>query len=149
MGFFAKFLQFFHRAPAEPVALQMLHDFSHVAAKIDAFKAQPNEGARYLYYTQNAPWPTNEYMGITPGWLNAVEYEGELNGQPVSNFRGDPTTAIFTWAHSMPPGYYVPPATIADGRTVLTKFLADMANASPYLRSLGLTQEAIANTAAR
>jgi hypothetical protein len=135
--------------PPEPVALQMLHDFKGFAAKIDSFRAQPNDGAKYLYLQGNGPWPTNEYLGITPGWVNAVAYEGLLNGRSVWSFRGDPTTAQFSWTGGMPPAQYVAPQNIADGHIVLQKCLLDASAASPYLQSLGLTSEAIAAAAGR
>ena len=128
----------------EPVALQMLHDFNGFAAQIDAFRNAPNEGAKYLYRRDHGPWPTDDYLGITAGWLNAVDGEGLLNGKTVRSFRGDPNTAVFTWVAGTPPAYYVAPQAIADGKTVLRKYLTDMSAASTYLRNLGLTPEAIA-----
>lgn len=135
--------------PVEPVALQMLHDFNGFAAKIDAFRNAPNEGAKYLYLRDHGPFPTNEYLGITPGWINAVDGEGLLNGKTVRSFRGDPNTAAFTWVSGSPPSYYQAPGPLllGDGRHTLEKYLMDMANASSYLRGLGLTPEAVASAA--
>ena len=129
--------------PVEPVALQMLHDFNGFAAKIDAFNKQPNDGAKYLYLRDNGPFPTNEFMGITPGWVNAVFYEGELDGRNVSSFRGDPAVAKFTWALGVPPSIYAAPTPV-DGRTALKAYLTSASSQSAYLRNLGLTPEAIA-----
>lgn len=129
--------------PAEPYAIQVLHDFNGQVSKLDAFAKQPNEGAKYLYRRDNAPFPPDQYLGITPAWLNAVDAEGLLNGRTVRSFGGDATTAVFSWAHGSPPSYYVPPTPIV-ARTSLEQFLFDAMRASPDLVSRGLTAEAIA-----
>lgn len=141
--YYPKVAEAFKPKPAEPVALQMLHDFKGFAAKIDAFNKQPNDGAKYLYLRDNGPFPTDEFMGVTPGWKNAVMYEGELNNTPVSSFRGDPAQADFSWALGSPPPNYVAPTPV-DGRTALKAYLTQAAKDSPFLRGLGLTPEAIA-----
>ena len=141
--FYAPVAAAFTPKPPAPAAVQMLNDFDATVAKINAFATAPNDGAKYLYLRDNGPFPTDEYMGVPAGWKNAVDGEGELNGRTVRSFTGDPNTATFTWALGSPPGYYVAPQAI-DGKAVLKKYLTDMANASPYLRSLGLTPEAVA-----
>lgn len=149
MSFLSSLAKHFH-TQRQPLALLLLQSFSWVVGQMDRFKALPNDGAKYLLFVNGMnPRPPQELLGITAGWLNAVAYEGLLDGKPVSSYTEAPAGAVFTWAHSVPPAYYVPLATTADSRSSLVGYLTQMSQESSYLRGLGLTAEAIAETAAK
>jgi hypothetical protein len=157
--------EFARRAPTEPTALQLLHNFKTAAALVQAFLDCPNEMVKYcLYYEEPLlhAVPFNQ-LGISAGWINACNYDGLLNGvsvhqcnvdslgQTVSISGGAPVQVTATsptvgWATAdgRPPNFYVPLRRVSGSGTDIVANFLRQGLMSSYLRGLGLTEEAIA-----
>lgn len=144
------------KSSSQPQAIQMLRSFKDVAARVDKFFALPNDGEKYLYW-RNDPLlrALQDQLGIKPGWINAVDSEGLLDGVTVHQCqwsalkdafvvnRVQVSDPVFSWNGGSPPAYYQPLANVGkSGAEVVASFLRMFTN-NAYLASKGLTEDAI------
>lgn len=147
------------RQAAVPSAILMLRGFKTYAAMAQNFLDIANEAVKYAYYNATpAIHALQDYLGISAGWINAMDYDclvdGVLlktcrfdaasgaviiNGKPVV----DPAIAWATVDGNPPPPYKPLRHVEGSGADLLTAFL-HAGTQSAYLKSLGLTDEAIA-----
>lgn len=141
-----------------PLAVGMLRDFHNVAARIDKFLSLPNDGVKYVYWRNDSQLRAlQSQLGISAGWINAVDNEGLLNDISVHQCTYDQTKgkllilgtpvvdARFTWDNGLMPDYYhsLSVREGANGSDLLAGYLR-AASASRHLREdYGLTEAAI------
>lgn len=142
---------------SDPTAIQILHNFKEVAALAQKFIDEKNEGVRFLIWRSSHYFAAlQDELGIPAGWINALSYEGLLNGVSLHQCQfnaatgavtigGHITTApAFGWTGGHAPAYYQ--AVNTKGKTGVEVVAEELrkATASKYLRGLGLTDTAIA-----
>lgn len=152
-------LEAIRRPPQPPMAIILLQGFKQYAAVVDRFFAGNECEKAVMYVMGIQPLPVLPFasLGITPQWVNALDYDGLANGVPINQcgydgahmtIKGEAVTnPTLTWAtvDGQPtPGYAPSVATGQTGADVLAAFLSQGAVPGSYLYSLGLTPEAIA-----